>query len=144
MKRILLLLIFILSFFEMSAQDKFKHYPTSPHYIVVLPKAGWADMKDMVGGFAKHNVKYFTKNDLFIKQYKLTRDALVPFLLVGTFENETDAMLYFNRLKEPPVLFLQAGVSEDFFFISAENYNQIIIDRTFKQYRNYFHQQYPN
>lgn len=100
-------------------------------------------MHDMVGGFAKYHASNYLEKELIVRQYLLKAEDEMPFVLVGVFDDETDAMLYFQRLKSPPVSFLQMGVATDYFIISAENYNQAIVDRSFYRYRNYFRTQYP-
>ncbi len=143
MTRFLLLILFLTPFFA-HAQGNFEHNPDSPHYLVVLPKAGWADMSDMVGGFAKYHAKNYVEEQYSIKQYRLTVKDKMPFVLVGTFENEVEAFLYYQKLQTPLVPFLQMGVATDFFILSAENYNEAILLKNFTEYRKYFKNKYPD
>lgn len=143
MHRILLFLLFLLPA-GLFAQNDFVHAPESPHYLVVMPKPGWADMSDMVGGFAKHHASYFLNREFFVRQYKMTKADKMPFVLVGEFTNETDAALYYQKLQEPLVPFLQMGTAIDYFIISAENYNECLARKKFTEYRTYFHKTYPD
>jgi len=140
------LIIFILVFlpFTGQAQDGFELSSNSPHHLVVLPKAGWADMADMVGGFAKYSAKKYSEKELVIKQYRLTEEDKMPFVLISTFENEVDAIIYFQTLQKPLVPFLQMGVATDYFIISDENYQEVIRQKTFVDYQKYFKKEYPN
>jgi len=140
----LILLFLLLIPFVVQAQDNFEHNPESPHYLVVLPKAGWADMADMVGGFAKYHASDYIEKQYSIKQYRLTAKDKMPFVLVGAFENETEAFLYYQKLQEPLVPFLQMGVATDYFILSAENYNKVLAQKEFTEYRKYFRSKYPN
>jgi hypothetical protein len=143
MTRILLLFLLLTPILS-QAQDNFDHHPDSPHYLVVLPKAGWADMSDMVGGFAKYHAKNYTEKQYSIKQYRLKAEDKMPFVLVGTFENEIEAFLYYQKLQTPLVPFLQMGVATDYFVLSAENYNKTVLQKEFTAYRKYFKAKYPN
>lgn len=125
------------------AQSNFTATAESPHYLIVMPKAGWANMGDMVGGFAKYHAKNYPDKGLTVKQYRLTAEDKMPFVLVGTFADETDAVLYYQKLQAPLVSFLQMGVAEDYFIISAENYNEAVLQKHFRDYRRYFHEKYP-
>ena len=108
MKHLFILLLFLFPIVT-KAQQNFEQEPDTPHYLVVLPKAGWANMADMVGGFAKYNAKKYTEKKLTIKQYRLTKEDKMPFVLVGTFENEIDAVIYFQALKTPLATPLSIG-----------------------------------
>ncbi|MGK0364410.1 MAG: hypothetical protein ACI85O_001467 [Saprospiraceae bacterium] len=143
MSRLILFFLFLMPFL-LQAQDDFEHSPKSPHYLVVLPKSGWADMGDMVGGFAKYHAKEYTEKQYSIKQYRLKAEDKMPFVLVGIFENETEAFLYYQKLQTPLVAFLQMGVATDYFILSAENYNRVILQKGFTEYRKYFESKYPN
>lgn len=142
MARLILLILLLTPLFGY-AQGNFEHNPDSPHYLVVLPKAGWADMSDMVGGFAKYHAKNYTKQRYSIKQYRLTASDKMPFVLVGVFENELEAFTYYQKLQTPLVPFLQMGVATDFFVLSAENYNEAILQKKFTEYLKYFKSKYP-
>ncbi len=142
MVRLILLFLFCIPFLG-QAQGNFEHNPDSPHYLVVLPKAGWADMSDMVGGFAKYHAKNYVEEKYSIKQYRLTVNDKMPFVLVGTFENEVDAFSYYQKLQTPLVPFLQMGVASDFFILSVENYNEVVLQKQFKGYQKYFKNKYP-
>lgn len=142
MTRLLLFFLFLTPIL-IQAQGDFEYNPDSPHYLVVLPKAGWADMTDMVGGFAKYHAKSYSEKQYSIKQYRLTAEDKMPFVLVGTFENETEAFLYYQKLQTPLVPFLQMGVATDFFILSAENYNEVVLRKEFVAYRKYFKSKYP-
>ncbi len=139
----LILLILLLTPFLSYAQGNFEHNPDSPHYLVVLPKAGWADMSDMVGGFAKYHAKNYADQQYSIKQYRLTANDKMPFVLVGVFDNEIEAFIYYQKLQTPLVPFLQMGVATDFFVLSAENYNKVLLQKNFTDYQKYFKQKYP-
>jgi len=143
MTRLILLFLFLTPF-VVQAQGNFEHNPESPHYLVVLPKAGWADMADMVGGFAKYNAKNYATEKYSIKQYRLKAEDKMPFVLVGVFEDETEAFTYYQKLQTPLVPFLQMGVATDYFILSAENYNKVILQKEFMAYRNFFKNKYPN
>ena len=139
----LILFFLLLTPILSSAQGNFEHNPDSPHYLVVLPKVGWADMSDMVGGFAKYHAKNYSEEQFSIKQYRLTAQDKLPFVLVGTFENEIEAFLYYQKLQTPLVPFLQMGVATDFFVLSAENYNEAVLQKNFTGYSEYFKSKYP-
>jgi len=143
MTRFILLFLFLTPILS-DAQENFEHNPDSPHYLVVLPKAGWANMADMVGGFAKYHAKNYAEKQYSIKQYRLTAEDKMPFVLVGTFENETEAFVYYQKLQTPLVPFLQMGVATDFFVLSAENYNAAVLQKNFTEYRKYFKNKYPD
>ncbi len=142
MNRLMLLLLFLVPYLS-KAQGNFEHYPDSPHYLVVLPKVGWADMSDMVGGFAKYHAKDYPEQEYSIKQYRMTADDKMPFVLVGTFKNEVEAYTYYQKIQTPLVPFLQMGVATDFFILSAENYNEAILQKKFTEYLQYFKNKYP-
>lgn len=142
MKKVFTILLLLVTM-SLQGQDSFSHQPEDKHYLVVLPKAGWADMKDMLGGFAKYNAKKYAERGLQIKQYRLSEAHQMPFVLVGVFNDETDAMLYFQGLKSPPALFLQMGVAEDYFIISAGNYRKVLKKKSFSEYQEYFKKKYP-
>lgn len=139
----LILLFLLLTPIISVAQENFEHNPDSPHYLVVLPKAGWADMSDMIGGFAKYHAKNYAESQYSIKQYRLNVTDKMPFILVGIFENEVEAFLYYQTLQTPLVPFLQMGVATDYFILSAENYNEAILQKSFLAYREYFKKNYP-
>lgn len=142
MTRLMLLFLLLIPILSIGQGD-FEHNPDSPHYLVVLPKAGWADMSDMVGGFAKYHAKDYAEEQYSIKQYRLTTQDEMPFVLIGTFENETEAFVYYQKLQTPLVPFLQMGVATDFFILSAENYNKSVLQKKFTEYRKYFKNKYP-
>jgi len=143
MTRLILLFLFLTPF-VLSAQDGFEHNPESPHYLVVLPKIGWADMGDMVGGFAKYHAKKYTEKQYSIKQYRLKVEDKMPFVLVGVFEDEAEAFTYYQKLQTPLVPFLQMGVATYYFILSAENYNKAVLQKEFTEYQKYFKNKYPN
>lgn len=143
MNRLLLFVLFLLPT-GLFGQADFVHVSDSKHLLVVLPKAGWANMADMTGGFVKHNARHFLDREFYVRQYKMKQDDKMPFVLVGEFENETDAALYLQKLQDPLVPFLQMGTADDIFILSEENYNECLRLKGFADYQKYFHKTYPD
>lgn len=101
------------------------------------------DLPEVRTGITKYIWKYHPSDKLKITQIKIDGELEnVPLILVTGFESKAKAMEFFQGLKTNRPDFLQLGMTKDYFAVSKSNYENIVRNKSFGNYRSFFDQNY--
>lgn len=125
---------------HLTAQD-FMITEEEEHYFLLLPSS-ITDMNELGAALAKHNHKYYPKDDLKVSTVAIDLEQKTIFYFVPHFENKTTALHYYNSMAKHKSDIIAEDNTAYYFIISKRNLNRVLKTKTLKNYKAFFKQHY--
>jgi tetratricopeptide (TPR) repeat protein len=113
------------------------------HYVIaVLYNSRDLDMNQCKISVSDFNRSYYDLKKLAVSNIFLDLNSGIPLIIVRSFENKTDAMKYYQTVKQQSEDFLPKKAEYDLFATTQRNYRVILKQRTIEGYRPFFEEYY--
>ena len=113
------------------------------HYVLaVLYNSRELDMNQCKIRVSDFNREYYDLKELSVSNIFLDLNSGIPLIIVRSFENKSDAMKYYQTVKQEKENFLPEKAKYDLFAATQRNYRVILKQRTIEGYRPFFEEYY--
>lgn len=113
------------------------------HYVLaVLYNSRDLDMNQCKISVSDFNKEYYDLKKLAVSNIFLDLNSGIPLIIVRSFENKSDAMKYYQTVKQESENFLPEKAKYDLFAATQRNYRVILKQRTIEGYRPFFEEYY--
>jgi len=113
------------------------------HYVLaVLYNSRDLDMNQCKISVSDFNREYYDLKKLAVSNIFLDLNSGIPLIIVRSFENKSDAMKYYQTVKQESENFLPEKAKYDLFAATQRNYRVILKQRTIEGYRPFFEEYY--
>lgn len=113
------------------------------HYVLaVLYNSRDLDMNQCKISVSDFNKEYYDLKKLAVSNIFLDLNSGIPLIIVRSFENKSDAMKYYQIVKQESENFLPEKAKYDLFAATQRNYRVILKQRTIEGYRPFFEEYY--
>lgn len=111
------------------------------YFIIAYPNTDSVDVNRLRFDIANYNIDHFTTLDFDIETETLNKDTRL--IVVRNFANKEASLIYFlSIIRKPQVFKTLAGQKFINFVISNNNYREMLSDRSYDQYLQYFVKNY--
>lgn len=111
------------------------------YFIIAYPNTDSVDVNRLRFDIANYNIDHFTTLDFDIETETLNKDTRL--IVVRNFANKEASLIYFlSIIRKPEVFKTLAGQKFFNFVISNNNYREMLSDRSYDQYLQYFVKNY--
>ncbi|MBN2806890.1 MAG: tetratricopeptide repeat protein [Prolixibacteraceae bacterium] len=118
--------------------------PLLLHYFVIaIPSKDEIDINRLKFDIANYNIDHYTTLDFDIETENLNPDTRL--LVVRNFDQKESALIYFlSIIRKPGVFKTLAGIKFLNFIISNNNYREMLNDRSYNEYLQFFVKNYSS
>lgn len=139
MKKILPILILLLTVsLSLFAQD-FDIVENEPHYFFLIPTA-YANRTEVGGEIAKHNHQAYPESDFRVETVYLPEKVIA--FQIQPFESHSVARAYYDYFKKNDSDLIADELTQHYFIISKTNLQQVLRAGTVKGFLKFFRETY--